>query len=140
MKDEGNEALFTAIQAMASHPRLISRNDNDELIAIEYCNALHTLSRGQLYELERLWARKCRLCRREKRASRRFVFQMIVIMAIVFYIALMSAGPLAGAIAGSAGVIVLLKIIDDARIRRASGQLADAIVVHRALLDSLRAR
>lgn len=129
---ERDEDTFAALREMAEDIHLVSRNHNDELIGIEYFNNLHVLSREQLNELEQLWQRKSITCHKEKLASQWLVIQVLLLMAFAIYIAWL-AGGIAGTISSIIGVIAMMVMIEDKRVRIAKRNLADARQVHQHL-------
>lgn len=129
---ERDEDTFAALREMAEDIHLVSRNHNDELIGIEYYNNLHVLSRDELEELEQLWQRKKVTCHKEKLASQWLVLQVLMLIAFAIYIAWL-AGGIAGTISSIIGVIAMIVMIEDKRVRIAKRNLADARQVHQHL-------
>lgn len=129
---ERDEDTFAALREMAEDIHLVSRNHNDELIGIEYYNNLHVLSRDELNELEQLWHRKSIICHKEKLASQWLVIQVLLLIGFAIYIAWL-AGGIAGTISSIIGVIAMIAMIEDKRVRIAKRNLADARRVHQHL-------
>ncbi len=133
MKIERDEDVFEAIKAVGEDIHLGSRNYNDELIAIEYYKNLTVLSYDQLTTLEQIWHDKVNTCLKEKLASRWMLIQVILIILAVTYIAWFSAGEYAAIIAGILGLIAIVRMLEDDRVRIATKHERDAISVHNHL-------
>ncbi|WP_438969678.1 hypothetical protein [Methylophaga sp.] len=131
---ERDENTFAALKEMAEDIHLVSRNENDELIGIEYFNKLAVLSREELMELEQLWSHKCATCRKEKLASQWMVIQVFMLISVAIYIAWISGG-IAGTISSIVGVVAMIAMIEDKRVRIAKRNLEDAHKVHQHLCD-----
>ena len=131
---ERDEDTFAALREMAEDIHLVSRNHNDELIGIEYYNNLQVLSTEELDELVTLWQRKKITCRKEKLASQWLVLQVLMLIAFAIYIGWLSGG-ITGTISSLIGVIAMIKMIEDKRVRIARRNLADASRVYQHLAD-----
>jgi hypothetical protein len=131
---ERDEDTFAALREMAEDIHLVSRNHNDELIGIEYYNNLQVLSTEELDELVTLWQRKKITCRKEKLASQWLVLQVLMLIAFAIYIGWLSGG-ITGTISSLIGVIAMIKMIEDKRVRVARRNLADASRVYQHLAD-----
>lgn len=131
---ERDEDTFAALKEMAEDIHLVSRNHNDEIIGIEYYNTLSVLSYDELMELEQLWHYKCTTCHKEKLASQWMVVQVFMLISLAIYIAWVSGG-IAGAISSIVGVVAMIAMIEDKRVRIAKRNLADARKVHQHLSD-----
>jgi hypothetical protein len=136
---ERDEDTFVALREMAEDIHLVSRNHNDELIGIEYYNNLQVLSTEELDELVTLWHRKKKTCRKEKLASQWLVMQVLMLIAFAIYIAWLSGG-MAGTISSLIGIIAMIKMIEDKRVRIAKRNLADASRVCQHLSDYQQSR
>ncbi len=135
MQIERDEDTFDAIKTMAENIDLASRNYNDELIAIDYYKNLDVLTKQQLKELEVLWHNKTRTCYKEMLASRWMVIQIILLLALVMYIAWLSGGHYAGVIAGIFGFFGMMVMIEDKRVSIAKQNYHDSVKVHHHLMD-----
>lgn len=131
---ERDEDTFAALREMAEDIHLVSRNHNDELIGIEFYNNLQVLTAEELDELLTLWHRKKVTCRKEKLASQWLVMQVLLLIAFAIYVAWLSGG-IAGTISSLIGVIAMIKMIEDKRVRIARRNLADASRVYQHLSD-----
>jgi len=134
---ERDEDTFAALKEMAEDIHLISRNHNDEIIGIEYYNTLSVLSHDELMELEQLWHYKCNTCHKEKLASQWMVIQVFMLISVAIYIAWVTGG-IAGTISSIVGVIAVIAMIEDKRVRIAKRNLADARKVHQHLSDFMQ--
>jgi len=136
---ERDEATYSALREMAEDIHLVSRNHNDELIGIEYYNKLEILSREELNELLGLWQRKTVTCRKEKLASQWMVMQIMMLIAFAVYVA-WQLGGFAGLLSSIIGVIAMIAMIEDKRVRVAKRNLADANRVYQHLSEHLQSR
>lgn len=136
---ERDEDTFAALKEMAEDIHFLSRNYNDELIGIEYYNQLSILSHDELVELERLWHYKCTTCHKEKLASQWMVVQVFILICVAIYIAWISGG-IAGTISSIVGVVAMIAMIEDKRVRIARRNLADARKVHQHLRDFMQSQ
>lgn len=136
---ERDENTFAALKEMAEDIHLVSRNDNDELIGIEYFNNLNVLSQDELVELEELWHRKKITCHKEKLASKWMVVQVFILIGFAIYIAWLSGG-LVGVIASMLGVFAMIAMMEDKRVSIARRNLADARQVHQHLTQFMKAQ
>lgn len=136
---ERDENTFAALKEMAEDIHLVSRNDNDELIGIEYFNNLNVLSQDELVELEELWHRKKITCHKEKLASQWMVVQVFILIGFAIYIAWLSGG-LVGVIASMLGVFAMIAMMEDKRVSIAHRNLADARQVHQHLTQFMKAQ
>jgi hypothetical protein len=133
MKIERDEDVFDAIKEVGEDIHLESRNYNNELIAIEYYKKLSVLSLEQLITLESIWSEKTHTCLKEKLASRWMVIQVILIIVTVTYIAWFTAGDYAAIVAGVLGMIAIVRMLEDDRVRIASKKYKDATLVYEHL-------
>lgn len=131
---ERDEDTFAALREMAEDIHLVSRNHNDELIGIEYYNNLQVLNKEELDELVTLWQRKKSTCRKEKLASQWLVMQVLLLIAFAIYVGWLSGG-ITGTVSSLIGVIAMIKMIEDKRVRIARRNLADASRVYQHLAD-----
>lgn len=136
---ERDENTFAALKEMAEDIHLVSRNDNDELIGIEYFNNLNVLSQDELVELEELWHRKKITCHKEKLACQWMVVQVFILIGFAIYIAWLSGG-LVGVIASMLGVFAMIAMMEDKRVSIARRNLADARQVHQHLTQFMKAQ
>lgn len=136
---ERDEDTFAALREMAEDIHLVSRNHNDELIGIEYYNNLQVLSTQELDELVTLWQRKKITCHKEKLASQWLVMQVLLLIAFAIYVAWLSGG-ISGTISSLIGMIAMIKMIEDKRVRIARRNLADASRVYQHLSDYQQAQ
>lgn len=136
---ERDEDTYTALREMAEDIHLVSRNHNDELIGIEYYNKLEILTREELDELLHLWHRKTVTCRKEKLASQWMVMQILMLIAFAIYVAWQMGG-IAGLLSSIVGVIAMIAMIEDKRVRLAKRHLADAHQVYQRLSEHLESR
>ncbi|MBD3634123.1 MAG: hypothetical protein HUJ23_04370 [Methylophaga sp.] len=136
---ERDEDTYHALKEMAEDIHLVSRNHNDELIGIEYYNNLAVLSREELDDLLRLWHRKTITCRKEKLASQWMVLQVIIFIGFAIYLAWQFGG-LVGVLSSIVGIIAMIAMIEDKRVKIAKRNLADANRVYQHLNDHLERR
>lgn len=136
---ERDEDTYHALKEMAEDIHLVSRNHNDELIGIEYYNNLAVLSREELDDLLRLWHRKTITCRKEKLASQWMVLQVIIFIGFAIYLAWQFGG-LVGVLSSIVGIIAMIAMIEDKRVKIAKRNLADANRVYQHLSDHLERR
>jgi hypothetical protein len=136
---ERDENTFAALKEMAEDIHLGSRNDNDELISIEYYVNLQVLTQQELVELERLWHHKCITCQKEKLASQWMVIQVFMLIGVAIYIAWISGG-IAGAVFSIMGVVAMIAMIEDKRVRIARRNLADARQIYQHLCQYMQSR
>lgn len=136
---ERDEETFAALKEMAEDIHLVSRNDNDELIGIEYYNKLHLLSHEELLELEQLWQRKKITCHKEKLASQWLLVQVFALIGFAIYIAWLSGG-MTGVIASVFGVSAMIVMMEDKRVSLARRNLTDARQVHARLQQAMESQ
>lgn len=129
---EKDEDTYSALKAMAETIDLSSRNDNDEIIGLEYYPNFHVLSEAELSELIVLWEHKLATCQKEKLASQFTVVQVFALIALAMLIAWLSGG-MAGTIASMIGIVGMIAMIEDTRVKRAKRNLKDAEKVCRKL-------
>jgi len=135
MKIERDEDTFAELKEMGEDIHLVSRNYNHEIIGIEYYANFDVLTKDELTELEAIWRHKTETCLKEKLASQWMLFQVIGMSSTVSYIAWVSAGKMAGVIAGVLGLLAFITMVEDNRIRIAKRNLADSRKVYRKILD-----
>jgi hypothetical protein len=134
---ERDENTFAALKEMAGDIYLCSRNDNDEIIGIEYFSNFDVLTYQELAELEAMWRQKMSTCLKEKLASQWMIVQVFLFIALANYIAYLSGG-IAGAIASVIGLIAIIAIIEDKRVMIATRNLKDAKRVHMKITKTLQ--
>jgi hypothetical protein len=140
MIKELNDDVFFALKDMAEDIHLVSRNYNDELIAIDYYADLAVLTTAESVELIDLWNIKTQTCYKEKLASQWMVMQIFLIISIAEYIASISGGVIVVTIASLAGIIAIIAMLEDKRVANAKRNLKDATIVHKHLQDHLSDR
>jgi hypothetical protein len=131
---ERDENTYSALKEMAEDIHLVSRNDNDELIGVDYYNKLSILSDQELDELLRLWQRKVTTCHKEKLASQWMVVQILMFISFAIYLAWQFGG-LTGVLSSITGVIAMIAMIEDKRVIIAKRNLADARRVYQQLSE-----
>lgn len=129
---EKDEDTYRALKEMAEDIHLVSRNDNDEVIGIEYYANFSVLTHAELTELEALWQRKVTTCVKERWASQWMVIQVCLFVILANYIAWLSGG-IAGAVSSVIGLMAMIAMIEDKRVEYAKRNLQDARVVHQKL-------
>lgn len=122
---EKDEDTFDALKAIAESISLSSRNDNDEVIGIEYYNHIEVLTALELAELNILWQKRKILCHKERWASQLMVVQVFVLITLAMFIAWLSGG-IAGALASIVGIVGIIAMIEDKRVGIAKRNLRDA--------------
>ena len=122
---EKDEDTYTALKMMAETIDLSSRNDNDEIIGLEYYVNFNVLTDDELAELIQLWEQRLTTCRKEKLASQFTVIQVFGLIGLAMLIAWLSGG-IAGAIASMIGVVGMIAMIEDKRVKKAKRNLKDA--------------
>ncbi|HAO23570.1 MULTISPECIES: hypothetical protein [unclassified Methylophaga] len=122
---EKDEDTYSALKIMAETIDLSSRNDNDEIIGLEYYVNFNVLTEDELGELIQLWEQKLVTCQKEKLASQFMVVQVFGLISLAMFIAWLSGG-IAGAIASIVGVIGMIAMIEDKRVQKAKRNLSDA--------------
>lgn len=122
---EKDEDTYIALKMMAETIDLSSRNDNDEIIGLEYYVNLQVLTDDELAELTQLWEKKLATCQKEKLASQFTVVQVFGLIGLAMLIAWLSGG-VAGAIASMIGVVGMIAMIEDKRVKKAKRNLKDA--------------
>ena len=122
---EKDEDTYTALKMMAETIDLSSRNDNDEIIGLEYYVNFNVLTDDELTELIQLWEQRLTTCRKEKLASQFTVIQVFGLIGLAMLIAWLSGG-IAGAIASMIGVVGMIAMIEDKRVKKAKRNLKDA--------------
>ncbi len=136
---ERDEDTFAMLKEMAEDIHLVSRNHNDELIGIEYYHRLDVLTDEELGTLVQLWERKVRTCHKEKLASQWMVVQLILFVSAAIWMTWQTGGWVA-VIATMVGMITMIKIMEDKRVRIAKRNLADARQVFQHLSQHHNAR
>ncbi len=136
---ERDEDTYSALREMAEDIHLVSRNHNDELIGIDYYNRLSVLSEEELELLLSLWQRKTITCRKEKLASQWMIIQVIAFISFATYLAWQFGG-LVGVLSSIIGVVALIAMIEDKRVKTARRNLVDAIRVYQHLCQHLQNR
>lgn len=136
---ERDEDTYSTLKEMAEDIHLVSRNHNDELIGIDYYNNLGILSREELDQLLSLWHRKTITCQKEKLASQWLVMQILMLIAFAIYVA-WQLGGFAGLLSSIVGVIAMIVMIEDKRVKTAKRNLADAKRVYQHLSQHLESR
>lgn len=136
---ERDEDTYAALMEMAEDIHLVSRNHNDELIGIEYYNKLQLLRTEQLEQLVSAWQRKTITCHKEKLASQWMVCQILLLIGFAIYVAWQTGG-FAGLLSSIIGIIAMIAMIEDKRVKLAKRNLADAIRVYQALNQQLESR
>lgn len=134
---EKDEDTYSALKMMAETIDMSSRNDNDEIIGLEYYVNVHVLTEEELAELTQLWEKKLATCQKEKLASQLMVVQVFFLIGLAMFIAWLSGG-IAGAIASIVGVVGLIAMIEDKRVNKAKRNLKDAEKVCNKLRSALR--
>lgn len=134
---EKDEDTYIALKMMAETIDLSSRNDNDEIIGLEYYVNLHVLTDEELAELTQLWEQKLATCQKEKLASQFTVVQVFGLIGLAMLIAWLSGG-IAGAIASMIGIVGMIAMIEDKRVKKAKRNLKDAEKVCNKLRSSAR--
>lgn len=129
---ERDEDTYSALIEMAEDIHLVSRNHNDELIGIDYYNNLSILSREELDQLLSLWHRKTITCKKEKLASQWMVVQVLLFISFAIYLAWQFGGVI-GILSSIIGVVAMIAMIEDKRVRTAKRNLADAKRVYHHL-------
>ncbi len=119
------ESLYRELLTTAESISLVSRNHNDELIAVEFCHQLDWLSREQLDRLLEAWQQKRSRAHKEKLSAQFMIVQMTLLMLIAAASAWLIGG-LIGILASLAGITGLLMVLDRQRVRQAKQQLSDA--------------
>jgi hypothetical protein len=137
---ERDEDTFKYLKEMAEDIHLLSRNYNDELIGIDYYKNLSVLSDKELEELDQLWHLKCVTCYKEKLASQWMVVQVCLVIAGAIYLAWLSGGGIPGAISSIVGLIAIVAMIEDKRVRIAKRNLKDAHLVYEHLANYAKTR
>ena len=122
---EKDEDTYIALKMMAETIDLSSRNDNDEIIGLEYYVNVNVLTDDELTELIQLWDQKLTTCQKEKLASQFTVIQVFGLIGLAMLIAWLSGG-IAGAIASMIGVVGMIAMIEDKRVKKAKRNLKDA--------------
>lgn len=89
---EKDEDTYNALKVVAESISLSSRNDNDEVIGIEYYNHLEVLTAAELVELGMLWQKRKILCHKERLASQLMIVQVFVLITLAMFIAWLSGG------------------------------------------------
>ena len=79
---EKDEDTYTALKMMAETIDLSSRNDNDEIIGLEYYVNFNVLTDDELAELIQLWEQRLTTCRKEKLASQFTVIQVFGLIGL----------------------------------------------------------
>jgi hypothetical protein len=130
MKRERDEDIFDAMVVMANDIHYRSRNYNQELIGIDYYRNLHTLSKAQLQQLDLLWAKKARNCYKEKLASQWFIAQLLLLIGVSVYVAMVLNHPFVSVTSFIVSATCAVLVIDDKRVRVAKANLRDARGVH----------
>lgn len=122
---EKDEDTYSALKLMAETIDMSSRNDNDEIIGLEYYVNFNVLTDDELAELTQLWERKLAICQKEKLASQFTVVQVFGLIILAMLVAWLSGG-IAGAIASIVGVVGMIAMIEDKRVKKAKRNLKDA--------------
>lgn len=122
---EKDEDTYSALKLMAETIDLSSRNDNDEIIGLEYYVNFYVLSETELAELIHLWEQKLAICQKEKLASQFTVVQVFGLIILAMLVAWLSGG-IAGAVASMIGIVGMIAMIEDKRVKRAKRNLKDA--------------
>lgn len=122
---EKDEDTYSALKIMAETIDLSSRNDNDEIIGLEFYVNFNVLTEDELTELLQLWEQKLAICQKEKLASQFTVVQVFGLIGLAMFIAWLSGG-IAGAIASMIGIVGMIAMIEDKRVKRAKRNLKDA--------------
>lgn len=136
---ERDEDTYSALKEMAEDIHLVSRNHNDELIGIDYYNKLSILTREELDQLLSLWHRKTITCHKEKLASQWLVMEILMMIAFAIYVT-WQLGGFAGLLSSIVGVIAMIVMIEDKRVKTAKRNLADAKRVYQHLSEHLESR
>jgi uncharacterized membrane protein YheB (UPF0754 family) len=134
---EKDEDTYSALKLMAETIDMSSRNDNDEIIGLEYYVNFHVLTEEELTELTLLWEKKLATCQKEKLASQFTVVQVFGLIILAMLIAWLSGG-IAGAIASIVGVVGMIAMIEDKRVKKAKRNLKDAEKVCNKLRSASR--
>lgn len=122
---EKDEDTYSALKIMAETIDLSSRNDNDEIIGLEFYVNFNVLTEDELSELLQLWEQKLAICQKEKLASQFTVVQVFGLIGLAMFIAWLSGG-IAGAIASMIGIVGMIAMIEDKRVKKAKRNLKDA--------------
>lgn len=122
---EKDEDTFDALKAVAESITLTSRNDNDEVIGVEYYNHLELLTPAELAELITLWQKRKLLCHKERWASQLMVIQVFILISLAMFIAWLSGG-IAGALVSIVGIVGIIAMIEDKRVTIAKRNFRDA--------------
>lgn len=122
---EKDEDTFEALKTVAESISLSSRNDNDELIGVEYYNHLQVLTPAELAVLNTLWQKRKLHCQKERWASQWMVLQVFMLIFLAMFIAWLSGG-IAGALASIVGIVGIIAMIEDKRVATAKRNYRDA--------------
>lgn len=122
---EKDEDTFDALKAVAESISLCSRNENDELIGVEYYQHFEVLTAEELALLEQLWQQRRVVCQKERWASQWMVVQVFMLIGLAIFIAWLSGG-MAGVLASIVGVVGLIAMIEDKRVAKAKRNYRDA--------------
>jgi len=127
------ETDFEALMAAAEDPSLSSRNHNDELIGVDFCQQLDDLDNEQLTALQQAWHNKRRRAVKEKVSAQFMIVQLTVLM-LVAAISAWFIGGIIGIITSLVGLMGLFIVIDSKRVTQAKKNLNDVERVYTVLM------
>lgn len=123
---------FEELLATAEASTLHSRNHNDELIGVDFCQPLSCMSDEQLTRLQKAWHYKHRQTRKEKVSAQFMIVQLTLLMLVAAVSAWFIGGTI-GIITSLVGIMGLFIVIDSKRVTQAKKNLRDAEQVCAAL-------
>jgi len=126
------DTTYQALMASAEDTSLRSRNHNDELIGIDFCQQLDALSNEQVTTLEQAWNNKRRQALKEK-ISAQFMIVQLTLLMLVAAISAWFIGGIIGMFTSLIGLMGLFIVIDSKRVTDAKKNLSDAERVYSVL-------
>lgn len=130
---------FEELLATAEATSLHSRNHNDELIGVDFCQPLPSMSDEQLSRLQQAWHYKHRQTRKEKVSAQFMIVQLTVLM-LAAAVSAWFIGGVIGIITSLVGIMGLFIVIDSKRVTQAKKNLRDAeqvcVVLEQAIQSS----
>lgn len=129
------KTTYEALMASAENTSLSSRNHNDELIGIDYCQLDDDLSDEQLTALQQAWHNKRRRTVKEK-VSAQFMIVQLTLLMLAAAVSAWFIGGIIGIITSLVGLMGLFIVIDSKRVTQAKKNLSDAERVYTMLIET----